>query len=61
MTIAIDTGRCIGCGLCAWAVPQVFRVVGETSTVLAQPEDPRDTKVLDAANSCPGNAITIQS
>jgi ferredoxin len=59
MTITIDTTRCIGCGMCAYAAPQVFRVVGKYSTVLALP-DPKDTKVLDAANGCPVNAILIQ-
>jgi ferredoxin len=60
MTITIDTTRCIGCGMCAYAAPQVFRVVGKYSTVLAQPTDPRDTKAPDAANGCPVNAIIIQ-
>jgi ferredoxin len=60
MTITIDTSRCIGCGMCAYAAPQVFRVVGKYSTVLAQPTDPRNTKTLDAANGCPVNAISIQ-
>jgi ferredoxin len=46
--------------MCAYAAPQVFRVVGKFSTVLAQPANPKDTKVLDAANGCPVNAITIQ-
>jgi ferredoxin len=60
MTITIDTTRCIGCGMCAYAAPQVFRVVGKYSTVLAQPASPKDTRVQDAANGCPVNAITIQ-
>ena len=29
MTITIDTTRCIGCGMCAYAAPEVFRVVGK--------------------------------
>jgi ferredoxin len=60
MTITIDTTRCIGCGMCAYAAPQVFRVVGKYSTVLAPPTASKDTKVLDAANGCPVNAILIQ-
>jgi ferredoxin len=60
MTITIDTTRCIGCGMCAYAAPQVFRVVGKYSTVLALPMDLKNTKVLDAANGCPVNAILIQ-
>ena len=35
MELSIDAGRCIGCGMCAAAVPEVFRVVDHVSTVLA--------------------------
>ena len=59
MTITIDTTRCIGCGMCAYAVPQVFRVVGKYSTVIAQPEGSRDPKVSTAANGRPVNAIAV--
>ena len=48
MTITIDTTRCIGCGMCAYAAPEVFRVVGKYSTVISQPEGRRDPKVSNA-------------
>ncbi|MEG2176230.1 MAG: ferredoxin [Oscillibacter sp.] len=57
MQITIDAARCIGCGMCAAAVPTVFRLVGRVSTVIAQPE--RSWAAFDAANGCPVNAITI--
>ena len=38
MTLRVDKNRCIGCGMCAAAVPEVFRVVEHVSTVLALPE-----------------------
>ena len=59
MTIAIDTTRCIGCGMCAYAAPEVFRIVGKYSTVTALPEKGRESRVRDAANGCPVNAISI--
>ena len=59
MTLTIDTARCIGCGMCAAAVPEVFRVVDYVSTVLALPEPGRVFRVLDAANGCPVNAIRV--
>ena len=59
MTITIDTTRCIGCGMSAYAAPQVFRVVGKYSTVIAQPAASRDPKVSNAENGCPVNAITV--
>ena len=59
MTITIDASRCIGCGMCAYAAPQVFRIVGKYSTVIFQPEGRRDPKVSNAENGCPVNAISV--
>ena len=28
MTVTVDDKRCIGCGMCAAAVPEVFQVIG---------------------------------
>ena len=60
MTLRVDKTRCIGCGMCAAAVPEVFRVVEHVSTVLALPEPGRIFRVLDAANGCPVNSIQIK-
>lgn len=60
MTLHIDDTRCIGCGMCAATVPEVFRVVGHVSTVLAPPRAERVFRVLDAANGCPVNAICLK-
>ena len=59
MTVTVDSTRCIACGMCAYAAPEVFRIVGKSSTVAAQPEG-RNTRVLDAANGCPVNAILVE-
>ncbi|MBS5677575.1 MAG: ferredoxin [Oscillibacter sp.] len=53
MTVTVDDKRCIGCGMCAAAVPEVFQVIGRVSTVLSQPAKERFFRVLDAANGCP--------
>ena len=47
MTITVDAARCIGCGMCAAAVPGIFA------------EKSRESRVFDAANGCPVNAICI--
>ena len=60
MTVTVDDKRCIGCGMCAAAVPEVFQVIGRVSTVLSQPAKERVFRVLDAANGCPVNAIQIK-
>lgn len=59
MTITIDTTRCIGCGMCAYTAPGVFRMEGKHSTVASQPDAAQRSRVFDAANGCPVNAITI--
>ena len=60
MTITVDTSRCIGCGMCAYAAPGVFSVVGKYSTVVGMPEPDKLARVRNAVNGCPVNAITLQ-
>ena len=59
MEISIDTTRCIGCGMCAAAVPSVFQVVGKYSTVVGLPTGAMVWNALDAKNGCPVNAISV--
>ena len=37
MTVSVDGNRCIGCGMCAAAVPAVFQIQGRVSVVRTQP------------------------
>lgn len=60
MTITVDPTRCIGCGMCAYAAPGVFRITGGVSAVLPQPDAAQFTRAADAANGCPVNAITVR-
>ena len=60
MTVSIDTSRCIGCGMCAYTAPGVFRIVGKYSTALPAPDETQYRRACDAANGCPVNAITIK-
>ena len=54
----VDGTRCIGCGMCAAAVPAVFGIRGRVSAVLAQPRTAaEEAGAFDAANGCPVNAI----
>ena len=58
MTVNVDASRCIGCGMCAAAVPAVFQIQGRVSVVQAQPRTPAEAAgAFDAANGCPVNAI----
>ena len=60
MKVQIDESRCIGCGMCAAAVPGVFRIVGRVSTVQAQPEKVQEAKTFAAAGGCPVTAISVE-
>ena len=60
MTVTIDESRCIACGMCAYAAPEVFRITGRVSTVISQPEKARESRVFDAVNGCPVNAISVE-
>ena len=60
MTITVDTSRCIGCGMCAYAAPGVFAVVGKYSTVVGLPEADKFARVRNAENGCPVNAIDFR-
>ena len=59
MTVRVDESRCIGCGMCAAAAPEVFCIRGRVSEVLSQPEKRRESRVFDAANACPVNASVV--
>lgn len=51
MTVNVDASRCIGCGMCAAAVPAVFQIQGRVSVVQAQPRTPaEEAGAFDAAN-----------
>ncbi|WP_406063410.1 ferredoxin [Micromonospora sp. NBC_00860] len=56
--IAVDTRRCIGTSICAGTAPEHFRLVDGLSTPLADVVAPAEV-ILDAADSCPGEAITV--
>ncbi|WP_081736153.1 ferredoxin [Amycolatopsis orientalis] len=56
--VEVDGGTCIGSGICASLVPEVFELEGATATVTKSEVDP-DEIVLDAADSCPAMAIEV--
>jgi ferredoxin len=56
--IGVDPQRCIGAGVCAGTAPQYFHLVEGLSTPLAETVPPADP-VIDAAESCPVEAITV--
>ncbi|MET8835335.1 ferredoxin [Micromonospora sp. NPDC004540] len=54
----VDPTRCIGSGICAGVAPQHFALVDGLSRPVAE-RIAADESVLDAAESCPLEAIVV--
>jgi len=64
MKVAVDTGLCIGSGMCAMTAPEVFdQDAGEAVVVLLDPEPPpaQHEAVLLAVQRCPAAVIQATS
>ncbi|WP_216215791.1 ferredoxin [Amycolatopsis aidingensis] len=55
----IDAASCVASGTCAALAPELFTLGDEHARPVA-PEFEPDELALDAADSCPGMAITIR-
>ncbi|MBU3062145.1 ferredoxin [Nocardia sp. NEAU-G5] len=58
--VTVDKGTCIGSGVCTGTAAGRFSLVGERSQPAAELIDP-DEAVLDAAESCPVEAILVRA
>lgn len=56
--ISVDQRLCIGSGLCAASAPDHFRLADNRSRPVRELVDAQDV-VLDAAECCPAEAITV--
>jgi ferredoxin len=56
--VEVDEHTCIGSGMCASLMPEVFELEGATARTRAETVEPGEV-VLDAADSCPAMAITV--
>jgi ferredoxin len=57
--LSVDSGLCMGTGVCAGTAPRHFTLVDGVSTPLTEVVEPDDA-VVDAAESCPMEAITVR-
>jgi ferredoxin len=57
--VEVDPGTCIGSGICAGTAPKHFEVIDGVSHPVRPETDPAD-EAIDAAESCPVEAITIR-
>lgn len=62
MTVKVDKGACIGCGLCSSICPSVFQIDDDgLASVYANPVPEADTEsVQEACDNCPVGAIYIE-
>ncbi|MBP2708477.1 (4Fe-4S)-binding protein [Microbispora sp. RL4-1S] len=63
MKINADTDRCIGAGMCALSLPEVFDQSEEDGTVVVldpEPPDSMKTGVTRAVNLCPSGALSVE-
>jgi len=60
MKIRVDRHSCIGVGNCMAIAPTVFRLDEENKAVVIDPSSVDDQTLLEAAESCPENAVIIE-
>lgn len=59
--VSIDQSRCIGAGNCVQIAPRAFQLDEEHIAYLVDPTAENDETMLDAARSCPTNAIYLDT
>ncbi|GAA3370940.1 hypothetical protein GCM10020367_19590 [Streptomyces sannanensis] len=57
--VEVDRNVCIGSGLCAGTAPDGFRLDSANQSHPRRDETDADEAILDAAECCPAEAITI--
>lgn len=61
MKVDIDREGCIGCGACAAACPEVFRLADDGfAEVYSSPEEELSEQIHAAADGCPVNVISVE-
>ncbi|MFD9424335.1 MULTISPECIES: ferredoxin [unclassified Streptomyces] len=56
--VRVDPQLCLASGMCAGVAPEAFALDGEHARTVADGIEP-DERVLDAADICPAQAITV--
>ena len=60
MKVRVDRELCIGITNCVAVAPTVFEMDEDNKAVVTDPTSVSDDKLMEAAESCPQNAITIE-
>ena len=60
MKVRVDRDLCIGVSNCVVLAPTVFALDEENKAVVLDPSSVDDDTVIEAAESCPENAIIVE-
>ena len=60
MKIRVDRDLCIGVSNCVAIAPTVFKLDEENKAVVLDPSSVDEDSLLEAAESCPENAIIVE-
>lgn len=60
MKVKVDRELCIGVSNCVALAPTVFRLDDQNKVVLIDPDSVDEETLMEAAKSCPENAIIIE-
>ena len=60
MQVRVDRDLCIGVGNCVAFAPTVFKLDEENKAVVLDPSSIDDATLLEAAESCPEQAIIVE-
>lgn len=60
MRVRVDRELCIGVGNCVAFAPTVFTLDSENKAVVLDPASVDEKALLDAADSCPEQAIIVE-
>jgi ferredoxin len=61
LIVSIDQSRCIGAANCVHIAPAAFQLDEENIAYLVDPSSVSDDDLLDAARSCPTDAIYLDT
>ena len=59
--VSIDQSRCIGAGNCVHIAPRAFQLDEENVAYVVDPASVPDEELLEAAQSCPTDAIYLDT
>jgi ferredoxin len=59
LRVRIDRTLCVGFGDCVTGAPDAFKLDDEGIVVFLQPENAEQTRLIEACDACPVDALTV--